>query len=221
MAGIFDIIGPVMIGPSSSHTAGAVRIGFVSRKLLGEKPIRVIFNLHGSFQATGEGHGTHQALLAGLLGMRPDDSRVPGSEEYAIKAGLQYEFRDTVIRDAHPNTALLNLYGEHGRNLEIQASSIGGGRIVVNKIDGIEVNVTGENNTLVVHNTDQPGQVSKVATMLAEQQINIATLQLYRNSPGGKSVMVLELDQLLSKEALQWLEQQDGISKVTYLEAVQ
>lgn len=220
MAGIFDIVGPVMIGPSSSHTAGAVRIGLVSRKLLGEEPKKAIIYLHGSFLATGKGHGTHQAIVAGLLGMTPDDERVPKSMEYAKEQGLEFEFRDTAIRDAHPNTALLFLSGATGRSLEIQASSVGGGRIVVNKIDGIEVNFTGENHTLVVHNTDQPGQVSKVTTMLANSQVNIATMQLYRNSRGGNSVMVLELDQVLPKEGITWLRQQDGVSKVTYLEAV-
>lgn len=220
MAGIFDIVGPVMIGPSSSHTAGAVRIGLVSRKLLGEEPKEVIIYLHGSFLATGEGHGTHQAIIAGLLGMAPDDDRVSRSMEYAKKQEFVYEFRNTVLRDAHPNTALLFLSGMKGRSLEIQASSVGGGRIVVNKIDGIEVNFTGENHTLVVHNTDKPGQVSKVTTMLASKQINIATMQLYRNSRGGNSVMVLELDQVIPKEGIMWLRQQDGVSKVTYLEAV-
>lgn len=220
MAGIFDIVGPVMIGPSSSHTAGAVRIGLVSRKLLGEEPKKAIIYLHGSFLATGKGHGTHQAIIAGLLGMTPDDDRVPKSMEYAKNHGLEFEFRDTSIRDAHPNTALLFLSGTTGRSLEIQASSVGGGRIVVNKIDGIEVNFTGENHTLVVHNTDKPGQVSKVTTMLANSQVNIATMQLYRNSRGGNSVMVLELDQVLPKEGITWLRQQDGVSKVTYLEAV-
>lgn len=220
MAGIFDIVGPVMIGPSSSHTAGAVRIGLVSRKLLGEEPKKAIIYLHGSFLATGKGHGTHQAIVAGLLGMTPDDDRVPKSMEYAKEQGMEFEFRDTAIRDAHPNTALLFLSGTTGRSLEIQASSVGGGRIVVNKIDGIEVNFTGENHTLVVHNTDKPGQVSKVTTMLANSQVNIATMQLYRNSRGGNSVMVLELDQVLPKEGITWLRQQDGVSKVTYLEAV-
>ena len=220
MAGIFDIVGPVMIGPSSSHTAGAVRIGLVSRKLLGEEPKKAIIYLHGSFLATGKGHGTHQAIIAGLLGMTPDDDRVPKSMEYAKEQGLEFEFRDTAIRDAHPNTALLFLSGATGRSLEIQASSVGGGRIVVNKIDGIEVNFTGENHTLVVHNTDKPGQVSKVTTMLANSQVNIATMQLYRNSRGGNSVMVLELDQVLPKEGIIWLRKQDGVSKVTYLEAV-
>ena len=221
MAGIFDIVGPIMIGPSSSHTAGAVRIGLVSRKLLGQEPVRAIIYLHGSFRATGEGHGTHQALIAGLLGMKPDDERVPCSMQYAREKGLQFEFRETVIRDAHPNTALLLLSGATGRSLEVQASSVGGGRIVVNKIDGIEVNFTGENNTLVVHNTDKPGQVSKVTTMLAKLQVNIATMQLYRSSRGGNSVMVLELDQELPREELLWLREQDDVSKVTYIEAVQ
>lgn len=219
MAGIFDIIGPVMVGPSSSHTAGAVRIGLVSRKLLGEQPKKAIIYLHGSFLATGAGHGTHQALIAGLLGMEPDDMRIPQSETYACEQGMEYEFNGTTLRDAHANTALLFLAGASGRELEIQAASIGGGRIVVNKIDGIDVNFSGENNTLVVHNQDRPGQVARVTGMVTEQDVNISTMQLYRKSRGGNSVMVLELDQDLPLEAVKKLEKMDGVYKVTYLSA--
>ena len=219
MAGIFDIIGPVMVGPSSSHTAGAVRIGLVSRKLLGEQPKKAIIYLHGSFQATGAGHGTHQALIAGLLGMEPDDMRIPKSETYAFEQGLEYEFHGTTIRDAHANTALLFLAGASGRELEIQAASIGGGRIVVNKIDGIDVNFSGENHTLVVHNQDRPGQVAKVTGMITEQDVNISTMQLYRKNSVGNSVMGLELDQNLPLDAVKKLEKMDGVYKGTYLSA--
>lgn len=220
MAGLFDIIGPVMVGPSSSHTAGAVRIGLVTRKLLGEKPVSAVVSLHGSFKATGVGHGTHQAIIAGLLEMKPDDVRIPGSFQYAEKEGLSFRFEQITLRDAHSNTALIEVEGINGRRLKVQASSVGGGRIVVNKIDGIEVNFTGENHTLIVHNMDQVGHVSKVTTMLAEQGVNIATMQLFRNKRGGHSVMVLELDQTASSEKLKELEMLSGIEKVTYIEAV-
>lgn len=220
MAGLFDIIGPVMVGPSSSHTAGAVRIGLVTRKLLGEKPVSAVISLHGSFQATGAGHGTHQAIIAGLLEMKPDDVRVPDSFQYAEKEGLIFRFERVTLRDAHSNTALIEVEGVNGRRLKVQASSVGGGRIVVNKIDGIEVNFTGENHTLVVHNMDRVGHVSRVTTMLAEQEVNIATMQLFRYKRGGQSVMVLELDQTASPEKLKELETLPGIEKVTYIEAV-
>ena len=220
MAGLFDIIGPVMVGPSSSHTAGAVRIGLVTRKLLGEKPVSAVISLHGSFKATGVGHGTHQAIIAGLLEMKPDDVRIPDSFKYAEKEGFSFRFEKITLRDAHSNTALIEVEGINGRHLKVQASSVGGGRIIVNKIDGIEVNFTGENHTLIVHNMDQVGHVSQVTTMLANQGVNIATMQLFRNKRGGHSVMVLELDQTASLDKLKELETLSGIEKVTYIEAV-
>ena len=186
----------------------------------GEKPVSAVVSRHGSFKATGVGHGTHQAIIAGLLEMKPDDVRIPDSFQYAEKEGLSFRFEQITLRDAHSNTALIEVEGINGRRLKVQASSVGGGRIVVNKIDGIEVNFTGENHTLIVHNMDQVGHVSKVTTMLAEQGVNIATMQLFRNKRGGHSVMVLELDQTASSEKLKELEMLSGIEKVTYIEAV-
>ena len=139
---IFDILGPVMVGPSSSHTAGAVRIGFITRRLLGESPVKALITLSGSFAATGAGHGTDVALVAGLLGMKPDDMRVPESLSLAKEEGLEISFDFANLKEAHPNTAVLRVTGESGRELEVQASSLGGGRIMVNKLDGIEVNFT-------------------------------------------------------------------------------
>lgn len=128
---LFDIIGPVMIGPSSSHTAGAVKIGLVARKLLGETPVKANIKLHGSFAMTGAGHGTDRAIVAGLLGIRPDDERIPDSFDIAHKEGFSFDIDTTHIPNAHPNSTLLTLEGDHGRKLEIVASSLGGGRILV------------------------------------------------------------------------------------------
>lgn len=214
---IFDILGPVMVGPSSSHTAGAVRIGYISKQLLQDEPAEVHIILHGSFATTGIGHGTDKALIAGLLDMQPDDMRIPDSFAIANKTGLKYAFSSEYIKDAHPNTAILKLTGKSGRKIEVQASSIGGGRIMINKIDGIQVNFSAEKPTLIVHNEDQPGHVSKVTSMLAENNVNIATMQLYRGKRGGYAVMVLEVDQNISVESLRWLENQIGIIKVTYI----
>ena len=135
---IFDMLGPIMVGPSSSHTAGAVRIGFIARKLLGEDPISAEVTLHGSFAATGKGHGTDKAIIAGLLGMEVDDERIPTSFEEAKKEKLEFIITNGDIPGAHPNTALLKLKGCHQKELEIVASSTGGGRIMINEIDGIE-----------------------------------------------------------------------------------
>lgn len=215
---IFDILGPVMVGPSSSHTAGAVRIGHTVRSFLGAKPVKAKIGLCGSFAATGKGHGTDRALVAGLLGMRPDDMRIPESFEYAQREGLDFVIENIQIPGAHPNTALLEVYGEGESFVEVQASSLGGGRIMVNKLDGIVVNCTGECPTLIVENEDRPGHVAAITSMLAKDFINIATLQLYRGKKGGRAVMIIEIDHQVPGASVRWLEEQEGIIKVTYID---
>lgn len=215
--GIFDILGPVMVGPSSSHTAGAVRIGYITLKLLGEQPVEARILLHGSYASTGEGHGTDRALVAGLLGMKSDDENIPKSFELAEQRGLKFSFGRVSLRDVHPNTVLLKMRGISGRELEVVASSPGGGRIRVCSIDGIETNFSGDCPTLIVHNIDQPGHVAQVTAMLAANSVNIATMRLYRNMRGGYAVMVIECDQKIPKESLASLEKENGIIKVTYL----
>lgn len=217
---IFDIVGPVMVGPSSSHTAGAVRIGYVTRMMLAEEPVQADIQLHGSFAATGKGHGTDTALVAGLLGMKPSDTNIPKSFALADKKGLKYGFECVNFRNAHPNTAVICVVGKDGRFIKIQASSIGGGRIMVNCIDDIDVNFTGENNTLIVHNKDIPGNVSRVTSLLAFHNINIAAMQLYRHQKGGFAVMILETDQDVPQDILSRVEELNGIIKVTYLKAM-
>lgn len=213
---IFDIIGPVMVGPSSSHTAGAVRIGFVSRKLLGEPVKQAELLLYGSFLATGKGHGTDRALVAGLLGMLPDDERVPYAFEEAKKAGMEFVFGEANLKEAHPNSVLLKLMGNTGKKTEILAASLGGGRMKICQIDGMEANFCAEYPTLIVKNMDQPGCVATVTTMLSELGINIATLQLYRDSRGGSAVMVVECDREVPAESISHLEKCKGIEKITY-----
>lgn len=213
---IFDILGPIMVGPSSSHTAGAVRIGLMARKLLKEEPKKVNVYLHGSFAATGVGHGTDKAIIAGLLGMEPDDIRIPHSFELAKDQGFEYIFENMNIRGAHPNTALIVVQGDNN-TLTIQASSLGGGRILVNKIDDMEVNISGEKPTLIVHNLDQPGFVAEVTGILAQKGINIATMQLCRSQRGGQAVMIIETDHEVPVEVLHYLKSLKGIVKVTYI----
>ena len=197
---IFDIIGPVMVGPSSSHTAGAVRIGYISQKLMGEQIKEANILLYCSFLDTGKGHGTNKAIVAGLLGMQPDDMRIPHSMEIAEKKGIK------VI-----------LTSISGKQLEVVGESLGGSRINIAQIDGITTNFSGDYPTLVVHNQDQPGHVSEVTSMLAHKSVNIATMQLYRSNRGGDAVMVLECDQEIPREGIEWLKKVEGITKVTYL----
>lgn len=214
---IFDILGPVMVGPSSSHTAGAVRIGLITKKLLGSVPVKAEITLSGSFASTGVGHGTDKALVAGLLGMDTDNIRIPESFDIAREQNMEFTFSKMHIRDAHPNTALLKVEAASGRTVEVQASSLGGGRIMINKLDGIQINVTGERPALIVHNLDQPGHVAEVTSLMAHKSINIATMNVYRDKRGGYAVMVLETDQNIPDSAVQWLKRVEGIIKVTRL----
>lgn len=216
---IFDILGPVMVGPSSSHTAGAVRIGLMGRRLLGSAPVEAEIDLHGSFAATGQGHGTDRALVAGLLGMAPDDPGIPNSFQAAQEAGLAFTIQPRELRGAHPNTAELRLRSAEGAEISVRASSIGGGRIVVTQLDGVQVNFSGDSTTLVVHNEDRPGLVSEVSSLLAFSRVNIATMQLFRDRRGGSAVMVVEIDSPLPRQAISMLEQLSGVSRVTYIEA--
>lgn len=215
---LFDILGPVMVGPSSSHTAGAVRIGRIARRLLGEgTPRRAVITLSGSFAATGRGHGTDRALVAGLLGMQPDDERIARSFFVAADKGMDFRFENANLRGEHPNTARLSLTGRSGRQMSLVASSLGGGRIMVVELDGLRVRFSGDLPTLIVQNRDQPGHVSDVASMLASNGVNIATLQLYRDHPGGNAVMVIEIDKAVPQAGIDWLKRVEGINGVTFL----
>lgn len=214
---LLDIIGPIMVGPSSSHTAGAVKIGRVSRKLLAEpvKDAKIYF--HGSFRATGKGHGTDRALIAGLLGMPVDAPEIPNSFSIAEETGMTFSIEGIDLGDVHPNSVKMYLTGISGRTLEIIAASIGGGQIQVCELDGLSANFSGDYPTLIVNNVDQPGHVTEVATMLAKESINIGTMQIYRTGRGGNAVMVIECDAEIPPASIAWLESQDGIRKVTYL----
>ena len=213
---LFDVLGPVMIGPSSSHTAGAARIGYTAQKLLGDVPAEADIGLYGSFATTGRGHGTDRALVAGLLGMKPDDLRIPNAFEEAKKAGLRYTIDEIDLRDAHPNTAVLELTGKGGRALTVQASSLGGGRIMVNKLDGIEVNFTGESNTLVVRNQDELGSVAAVTSILNQLHVNVANMSVHRHKRGGDALMVIETDQHIKPKQVEFISELPGILGVTY-----
>lgn len=217
---IFDIIGPVMVGPSSSHTAGAVKIGYVSRKLIGEDIAKAEILLYGSFLATGVGHGTQYALVAGLLGMLQDDIRIPESFNIAKEKGMEFSFGETDLKDFHPNSVQLNLTGKNGRYLEIVGESLGGSIINIASIDGLSANFSGDYPTLIVHNKDQPGHVAEVTSMLQHKSVNIAAMQLYRASRGGSAVMILECDQEIPRDSIKWLEKLEGVEKVTYYSLV-
>jgi L-serine dehydratase len=217
--GIFDVIGPVMVGPSSSHTAGAARIGLFARRLLGTDPVRAEISLHGSFAATGEGPGTPLALLAGLLGLTPDDERIPFSGELAPQRGLQYHFETVDLGEVHPNSVLLRLEGA-GAALELCASSVGGGRIKVWNIDGFAVSLDGEYPTLLLVYPDRPGAVAIVSAILANAAINIATLKAHRTERGGQALMSVQLDEVPPEGILESLRHLPHFEQVRFIPAL-
>lgn len=213
---LFDIVGPVMVGPSSSHTAGAVKIGLVARTLLGEDVAKAEILFHGSFLATGKGHGTDKAIVAGLLGYTPDDKRIPNSLELAKQAGVSCVFGSIDLGDAHPNTVKLHLVGVSGKMMDMMAASVGGGRISVSEIDSMTAHFSAEYPTLIVRNEDKPGLVANVTALLQEYQINIATMQLYRSGRGDQAVMVIECDEQVPDCVAVALKQLDGVRDLTY-----
>lgn len=216
MLNLFDILGPVMVGPSSSHTAGAVRIGLMARTLLGGKPAEASILLHGSFAETGLGHGTDRALIAGLLGMRPDDLRIPDAFEEAKKAKLKFTIGTVHLRDAHPNTAVIHVTSTTGNKLALEACSLGGGRIMVTKLGGIEVNFTGMYNTLVAHHRDYHGVVAGLTNILSQLQFNVASMSVSRHKRGGDMLTVIEIDQHLKPNQVQFLSELPGILTMAY-----
>lgn len=184
---LFDVIGPVMIGPSSSHTAGAARIGKIARLLLGGEPVEASIGLWGSFQKTYRGHGTDRALVGGLLGMDVDDTRLRDSLTQAQAVGLRVSFHNAKLRYAHPNTVVLSLKNDTGRTLSLQAASVGGGEIIIQSVDGLETAITGHANTLVLTYRDAPGMIAVISGQVAAFHLNIATMRVSRDAVGGGS----------------------------------
>lgn len=195
MVSLLDIIGPVMVGPSSSHTAGACKLGLIARCLVGGTPDRARVELHGSFARTGEGHGTDKAIAGGLLGFRADDERLRDAIEIAEREGVDYRFEKTTLSDdAHPNSVRITV--ERGDRKHVMlGASLGAGRIHVSEIDGYPVEVLGNHYTIVLVAEDVKGSVSRITGRLAEDGLNIATLRLSRKHKGGDALMVIEVDE--------------------------
>ncbi|MDO4280663.1 MAG: L-serine ammonia-lyase, iron-sulfur-dependent subunit beta [Peptococcaceae bacterium] len=193
---VFDILGPVMIGPSSSHTAGAARLGLVARRLAGEAPVAATIYLHGSFAKTYKGHGTDRALVAGILGMRPDDERLRDALTLAEEAGMGVQFIPTDFDDAHPNTAEIHLTDASGHTSSMRGESIGGGNIHISRINGLPVSLSGEYYTLIVIHRDVPGAIAAVTDLLSEAGANICHFDLSRQSRGGEAVMSISVDSI-------------------------
>ncbi|MGZ8413979.1 MAG: L-serine ammonia-lyase, iron-sulfur-dependent subunit beta [Gemmatirosa sp.] len=196
MVSLLDIIGPVMVGPSSSHTAGACRLGLLARCLVGGTPQHARVELHGSFARTGEGHGTDKAIVGGLMGFRPDDERLRTALDIAEREGLDYRFEKTTLgeeAEVHPNTVRITVQNGD-RTSVMTGSSLGAGRVLVTEIDGYPVEVTGSYHTVVLVAEDVKGSIARIATILSDHGLNIATLKVTRQQRGGDAFMVFEID---------------------------
>lgn len=218
--GLLEVIGPVMVGPSSSHTAGACRLALLARHTLLTPPQRATLSLHGSFAKTAKGHGTDRALAGGLLGYAPDDARIPEALNGARTAGLELHFETKDLGDVHPNTVQFTLHTEDEK-VELLGSSLGGGLVRISKVSGFETNFTGAYHTLLIRHTDQTGVIATVARVLADDAVNIATLTCARNSRGGRrgetALMGLELETAPSTHVLSYLSELSVVNWVRLL----
>ena len=217
--GIFDVIGPIMVGPSSSHTSGAATIAWMARQIFSGIPVRATFTLYGSFAETYKGHGTDRALIGGMLGYKSDDVRIPNAYEEARKAGLITDFivdRDTQV--SHPNTVDVVMTAENGHTLLIRGESLGGGRVRIRRLNDIEVDFTGEYSTMVIGHQDKTGTVAFITKCLAEENINVANLKLFREGKGKKAYTVVEADSFVSEELKEKILQYETVSNVELIE---
>jgi L-serine dehydratase len=213
----FEVIGPVMVGPSSSHTAGAVRLGLAARGLLGETPRKAVIGLHGSFAATGRGHATDRALLAGILGFPADDVRLPRSPELAQAFGLEFSLvAEDLGEAAHPNSARVQLFSAN-HTLELVGASLGGGLIETVLIDGYPTSFRANLNTTVFWHRDERGFLAKITAVLACAEVNIAALRTSRQRKGDRALTTIETDCAPSDDALRLLEKMSAVSMLRHL----
>lgn len=216
---IFDVIGPNMIGPSSSHTAGAVSIALMARKLFSEEIKSVTFTLYGSFAKTYRGHGTDRALLGGILGFATHDERIRDAFDHAKKMDISYEYiidEQTVTN--HPNTADIDIIGVTGRKMSIRGESIGGGKMKIVRIDGVDVEFTGEYSTLIVRQLDKPGVVAHITQALSEHNVNIAFMRLFREDKGARAYTVVESDEAIPNEVLERIRENEYVANLVLIQ---
>lgn len=218
--GIRDIIGPIMIGPSSSHTAGACRIALMTRNLLAAEPVEVEFVLYGSFSHTYRGHGTDRALVAGILGLLPDNLRLRTSFDLARERGVNIVVTpDTASETPHPNTVDIRVTDVNGARIEVRGVSIGGGAAQLTRIDGIDVEVTGEFNNMIVYQNDAPGVLAHIASCLGSRSINIGTVTMHRTEKGGDAFTVLEIDDEVDPSTIDCILAFDAVKSVRFIPA--
>lgn len=216
----FDILGPIMIGPSSSHTAGAARLGKIAATIAAGEIVEVKFLLHGSFAKTYKGHGTDKALVAGILGFDPWDEEIKESFAIAKSRNLKFYFEEVVMEGAHPNTVKFLIKKRDNSISTITGSSIGGGNVIVTEINGMEIEFTGEYPTLIINHRDRPGMISKVSTIISDNNINIAFLKVYRSKKGKNASMIFEMDNVITETILDKIKEIEDIESVTVINPI-
>lgn len=218
---IFEIIGPIMVGPSSSHTAGAVRIGRIAREILGSRPVKATIFFHGSFAETYRGHGSDKAVVGGILGFSTDDLRIREALGIAEKEGLKIEFKTVDLgEEYHPNTIKIVLEDPTGLKVWIVGSSIGGGNIIVTEVNGFEADISGDYHTLITIHEDKPGMVAKITAILAKYGINIARMKVSRVKRGALAFSSIEVDQEIPLEVVHEVEKVEGVKLVRALKPI-
>ncbi len=220
---IFNIIGPEMIGPSSSHTAGAVRLGNVAYEMmLGQKPLRIKIELSGSFGTTYKGHGTDKALIAGILGFKSDAEAIRNSLEIAEEMGIEYSFVPKQIPDTHPNTARISFECENGLRGRVMGASVGGGNIRIHEINGLKLDISADSPTLLITHSDTPGVIADVTNHIADfdPDSNICNFTLSRDQRGGTALMTIALDNVPREELGASLENIENVHSVILIKPV-
>lgn len=214
---IFDVTGPVMIGPSSSHTAGAARLGRVAAMIVAAPISHVRFGLHGSFAKTYRGHGTDKALVAGVLGLREDDEGITDAFALARDRGLSYEFYEADLKGMHENSVRMDFTLLDGTQRRVAGSSVGGGQILICEIDGIALSLSAQLPTLIIRQYDKKGVLSNVTRVLADRGINIGVMKLSRSARGQQALCVIETDNLLNEETVALVRAQANVISVQAL----
>ncbi|MEG0217612.1 MAG: L-serine ammonia-lyase, iron-sulfur-dependent, subunit alpha [Raoultibacter sp.] len=219
-AGLRDIIGPIMVGPSSSHTAGALRIAAMARTLCAGAPRTVVFKLYGSFAHTYTGHGTDKALVAGMLGLATDDLRIRDSFDLARAARLEFIFEPLPgVSCDHPNTVEMEITDDAGALLDVRGISVGGGAAVIDRINGVDVSITGEHNSIVIKQTDEKGVLAHIAGCIRDFDVNIATARMYRERRGAVAYTVMETDEAIGEALKVAIQRSPAITEVRIIAA--
>ena len=216
---LYDVISPIMVGPSSSHTAGAVRIGLLARNIYNETPQKVTFKLYNSYAHTGKGHGTEKGLLAGLLGLKVDDRRIKDIFSLDITKNLDYKFEYSDNFKYHPNAVDITIEGNH--KMFISAESVGAGEIVIRRINDFNVKLKGKYNTLILVYKDQPGMISQVSSLLQYHNINIASLICDRSGKGQEASMVISIDSEISEDIQNTIKEIPEVYYITYVKKLE